>query len=66
MLQIVLFLLLAIGAAAAALVWAWHDHVVTHPWAVRPSGTVGRAVDRWELLMIRIARAVPVLRHPAD
>jgi len=64
-LDVVVFLMIALAAAAVTALWAWRDHLVTHPLAARPSITVERAVDRWERLMIRIARNVPAMRHPA-
>ena len=66
MLQAVLILLVAIGAAAVTALWAWIDHVRTHPQAVRPLLAVERFVGWWERLMIRAARSVPALRHPSD
>jgi hypothetical protein len=57
--ELVLFLLIAIGTAAVTMVWAWHDHVVTHPWAARPSSAVERIVDRWERATVRKTRPMP-------
>jgi hypothetical protein len=51
--ELLLLLMTALVAAVATGLWAWHDHLRTHPWAARPSGTVGRAVDRWERLTAR-------------
>ena len=59
MFELVLFLVIAIATAAVTVVWAWHDHVVTHPWAARPSSGVERIVDRWEQTTLRMARPVP-------
>ena len=64
MIECALFLLAAVAVAVVTVLWAWHDHVVSHPWAARPSGVVERFVDRWERTMIHVARKVPAMRHP--
>ncbi|QMU77189.1 hypothetical protein GXW83_17225 [Streptacidiphilus sp. PB12-B1b] len=63
MFELVVFFLIAIGSAAVTAVWAWHDHVVTHPWAARPSNTVERIVDRWERITVNAARPAAGMRQ---
>ena len=63
MLGIAIVIMIAVATAAVTTLWAWHDHVVTHPWAARPSGGVERAVDRWERLATRAARPVLAVRR---
>ena len=65
MIECALILLVAVVAAAVTGLWAWHDHVASHPGtSARAGSVVEKAVDRWERTMIHLARKVPAMRHP--
>jgi len=61
--EICVLLMIAVAVAGATVLWAWTDHLRTHPWVVRPHNGVQRAVDRWERLTARASQ--PTTRHPA-
>ncbi len=58
MFALVILLVIAVAIAVATVLWARHDHALTHPRPPRSGTRAEWIVDRWEQLTARAARAL--------